>query len=293
MSAALLALLLAAAPARAAAPAKEAAPAPEAGPIQEYYEAALAYYTKGDYRRAVGKWNEVLKVDPSQKSAQTMVADARRRIEKLTRRRREKTFALIGAGRYEAARLEIQALLDQDPSDPQINALQTRLESVVKVAPELAPEGKPARTAVVGLSGYLALPQNLPLAYDALRYAVELAPGDPRWKSFLDLVLDERPELGEDAVAPGMRLIPYLQMVAVHDIYDAKYHHAVGVLGRVLALEPDDVLALKRLGSAYYSLGDRKRARAAWERALRLQPGDATLKRFLARLGAASGKQAP
>jgi Flp pilus assembly protein TadD len=78
-----------------------------------------------------------------------------------------------------------------------------------------------------------------------------------------------------------MKLLEYKQMVALHQIYDAKHFQAVGTLNDILALEPNDVLALKRLGSAYYSLGRKKQARAAWERALKLSPNDASLKKFL------------
>lgn len=296
MRLALAALVLSAAlPARAA----EGEASKDPAPLQTYYQEALDYYAKGDLRRAIGKWNEVLKVDASQKTAQSMILQARRRIEVLTEKRRKHAFQLIGEGRYEDARLEIQALLDQDPGHPQIDGLQSRLEDVEKIARSLTPKDKATRAAVLGLKGYLVFPQDLRLAYDALRYAIELDGTDARFKPFLDLVLDEKPDLAEDTVTPGMKLVPYMQMVAVHQIYDGKYYRAVATLNEVLTLEPDDVLALKRLGSAYYSLGEKKRARDAWLRALRLQPDDKTLRKFLAKVGgaaeaagAASGKQA-
>ena len=259
-------------------------PAKDPNPMQTYYQEALDYYAKGDLRRAVGKWNEVLKIDPGQKTAQSMILRARRRIEVSTEKRRIQTFALIGTGRYEGARLEIQALLDQDPGHPQIVALQDRLESVIKIAKKIEYTAKPARMAVIGLKGFLIFPQDLRLAYDGLRYAIELDPSDDRFKSFLELVLAQRPELAEDKITPGMKLMAYLQMVAVNDIYDGKYDRAIATLNEILSLEPKDVLALKRLGSAYFSLDQKKRARDSWERALRLQPNDPTLKKFLARL---------
>lgn len=276
--------LLAAAPGVARAADAEAAKDATA-PVQTYYQEALEYYAKGDLRRAIGKWNEVLRVDASQKTAQAMVLQARRRIEVLTEKRRKRTFELIGEGRYEDARLELQTLLDQDPGHPQVDGLQSRLEDVEKVAKVLSPEDKPTRVAVLGLKGFLVYPQDLRLAYDALRYAIELDGHGARFQPFLDLVLDEKPDLAEDAVTPGMKLMPYLQMVAVHDIYDGKYHRAVARLNEILTLEPDDALALKRLGSAYYSLGEKKRARDAWLRALKLQPDDKTLRKFLAKVG--------
>ena len=282
MRAAAVALLLAL---PAAASAAEAEASKDPAPVQTYYQEALDYYAKGDLRRAIGKWNEVLRVDPTQKTAQAMILQARRRIEVLTEKRRTRTFALIGEGRYEDARLELQALLDQDPGHPQVDGLQSRLEDVERVAKVLTPKDKPTRVAILGLKGFLVFPQDLRLAYDALRYAIELDGHGERFQPFLDLVLDEKPDLAEDAVTPGMKLMPYLQMVAVHDIYDGKYHRAVARLNEILTLEPDDALALKRLGSAYYSLGEKKRAKDAWTRALKLQPDDKTLRKFLAKVG--------
>lgn len=262
--------------------------APAKKPVDQYYQEALDYYAAGDFRRAVGKWNEVLKTDPDQKTAKSMILEARKKIAVLTRKRRERTAKLLEEGQYRLALLEIQALLDQDPGDPQVTTLQARLEQVIKLAPKLDPEDKPRRVAVLGLRAFLGTPADLKLAHDALRYAVELSPADARFAAFLKLFYAEHPEM-EDDVTPGMKLIEHKQMVALHQIYDAKHHQAVATLSAILALEPNDVLALKRLGSAYYSLGRKKQAHAVWSKALRLAPGDAALKKFLAKTADGTG----
>ncbi|MDX6771025.1 MAG: tetratricopeptide repeat protein [Elusimicrobiota bacterium] len=286
-----LALLLAALAARPAAAEDE--PAAAKSPIETYYQEALDYYAQGDFRRAVGKWNEVLKTDATQKTAQTMIKEARKKIAVLTRKRRERTAQLIGEGRYRSAVLEIQALLDQDPGDPQVLTLQSRLEQIIKLAPRLDPVDKPSRVAVMGLQAFLSTPAEPKRAHDALRYATELAPTDARYAGFLKLLRAEHPELDENEVTPGMKLLEWKQMIALHQIYDAKHFQAVATLNDILALEPNDVLALKRLGSAYYSLGRKKQARAAWSRALRLAPDDAALKKFLAKTGGTASSEAP
>ena len=83
-----------------------------------------------------------------------------------------------------------------------------------------------------------------------------------------------------------MKLLDYKRLVGLHHIYDGKYHLAAQVLGEVLALEPEDLTALKRLGSAYFALGRRERARSAWTDALKLAPEDPQLMKFLKKLGA-------
>ncbi len=280
-AAAALLLALAAGPAAA----QEEGAGGKPSPIETYYQEALDYYAQGDFRRAVGKWNEVLKTDASQKTAQTMIKEARKKIAVLTRKRRERTAELIREGRYRSAVLEIQALLDQDPGDPQILTLQSRLEQIIKLSPRLEPVDKAGRVAVLGLQSFLNVPAEPRRAHDALRYACELAPADARYAAFLKLLRDEHPELDENEVTPGMKLLEWKQMIALHQIYDAKHFQAVATLNDILALEPNDVLALKRLGSAYYSLGRKKQARAAWGRALKLAPDDPALKKFLAKTG--------
>lgn len=276
------ALALALSAPTAAAP---AADLPQAGKnieaVKKYYDDALKAYAAEDYRAAIIKWNEVLREDPEQKTAPEMILQARAKIAVLTRQRRRKAFDLISAGRYRDALQEIQSLLDQDPGDPQLEALRGRLEGVIRLSPSLAPADKAARAAVLGLKGYLVLPQDLRLAHNGLRYACELA-SDHRYDPYLALLLADSPELArEDAVTPGMRLLQYKHVAALNFIYDAKYTQAVSTLEEILALEPLDLLALKRLGSAYYALGSMEQAEKVWAAALARAPDDATLRHYL------------
>lgn len=262
--------------------------------IQQYYDEALQFYASGDYRMAIMKWTEIVKEDPDQRTAQTMILDARAKIALLTRKRRQGTFAYIAAGRYRQALLELQALLDQDPGDPQLESLQERLESIIRLAPQIAPEDKAARAAILGLKGFLALPPDLTLAHNALRYACELSAGENRYDKFLALLLSESPALAHnDAVTPTMKLLEYKHTVALHQIYDAKYHLAVATLGEILALEPNDLMAYKRLGSAYYSLGRMTEAKKAWSAALAIAPQDKTLRQFVEKASRAESAATP
>ncbi len=253
--------------------------------IQKYYQDALDLYAREDYRAAVIKWTAILKEDPEQRSARTMIVTARHRIAIKTKERRQRAFDFIASGQYRKALLQLQELLDQDPGDPDLEATQRRLESIIKLTPQIIPNTRASRVSVIGLKGYLALPPDLQLAHNALRYARETAPDDALYKNLLGLLYEEYPSLTTaDAVTPGMKLLEYKHYVALHQIYDAKHHQAVLTLNEILMFEPADVMALKRLGSAYYSLGRLDEARSAWTAALRLAPGDKTLEHFLAKI---------
>lgn len=272
----------------AAAPAPEA-PAEKASKntpaIKKYYAEALDLYARQDYRGAIIKWTAILKEDPDQRTAQTMILEGRKLIALKTKDHRRRAFAFIEGGYYRKALLELQGLLDQDPGDPDLEATQRRLEILVKAAPRLEPSSKAARAAVLGVKGWLALPPDLKLAHNALRYAKEAAPKEPLYDRLLALLYEEYPSLTTaDAVTPGMKLLEYKHYVALHQIYDGKHHQAILTLNEILMFEPGDVMALKRLGSAYYSLNRMDDAQAAWTAALKLAPRDKTLERFLAKI---------
>jgi tetratricopeptide (TPR) repeat protein len=278
-----LAVLLAALPPAAAAADKP--PVKNSPAIQQYYQDALDSYAHEDYREAIIKWTAILKEDPDQKSAQTMIIDARQRLVLLTAKQRKLTFDFIASGQYRKALHEHEVLIDQDPNDPELMATQRRMESVIQLAPEIAPDSRAARATILGLKGYLAFPPDLKLAHNALRYACEIAPDEALHRNLLKLLYSDYPALAAaDPVTPGMKLLEYKHYVALHQIYDAKHHLAVITLNEILALAPDDLMALKRLGSANYSLGRFDEARSAWSAAQKLAPHDKTLEHFLAKI---------
>jgi tetratricopeptide (TPR) repeat protein len=254
--------------------------------LQERYAEAFQFYTQGDYAQAITKWNEILTIDPRQKSAQQMIEEARARIAESMKQRQERLLAFIRGGQYEAAYLELQQLIENDATHPLYKTLSDRLPAISKIVPK-APEGKAWGIAVKGLGGVLGEREDVRLAHNGLRYALDLDPAEPRFQELLEWLYALKPGLSfDDVVTPGMKFMEYKRFVALHHIYDGKGHSAVQTLSETLALEPDDLISLKRLGSAYYTLGKREQAREAWTRALRLAPDDAQLKKFLGKLGA-------
>lgn len=254
--------------------------------MQEAYDQAFKLYQTGDFRKAIAKWNDILRADAGQSSAQRMIEQARVAMTEQVKAKRAKVYELIEQGQYKEALRHLQIVLDLDPTDSTSKKLENRLEQVSETLPETPAERSKAwRVAIGGLKGYLLLPQDLKLAHNGLRYAVELAPEVEQFSRLLALLRLEFPQLAvEDTVTPGMRLLEHKHLVALHHIYDARYHAAIPALREILQLEPDDVTALKRLGSAFFSLGRRAQAKEAWTKALRLAPKDPTLKEFLAKV---------
>ena len=66
--------------------------------------------------------------------------------------------------------------------------------------------------------------------------------------------------------------------------YAGKFQRALDEYKIVVSMLPDFAMGYVRLGSIYYQLGEKYKARVNWERALQLNPSNANLKLFLTRV---------
>ncbi|MDD2806056.1 MAG: tetratricopeptide repeat protein [Elusimicrobiales bacterium] len=277
---ALAALLLLCPPAFAA---KDASPSTEAEELKGYYDKAFGYYVAGDYKRAIENWDLVLKLDPKQTTARNMIEEARRKLSGSSVNLRASLTKLLNASRYADALIKVDELLGSDSTNPYYLKLRGRLKTVSEIVPSRpGSSGKAWNAAAEGVAYWLSEKEDLPFAYDALRYASELAPGE---KSFARLILaleEEAPQLKlNDSKPANTAILDHKKKVALDQIYDSKFYMAVKELEGVLRLEPNDVTALKRAGSAYLQLKEYRAARRAWQKALQLSPKDEQLPEYL------------
>ncbi len=266
-----------------AALAQQPAAKPLSQQLQQEYQEAFQFYSSGHYQKAVLKWELILEQDPQQASARAMIGRARRTIWALTRVRQRQILGLIAGGRFQQAQVALQPFLDLDPDDPRLESFRQRLQSVVEIVPTLARSDAASRAAVIAMTGYLDFVPDYQLAYDGLRYALERTRKAELYRKLEDLVISDQPQLADDEVTPGLTLIDYKQRAALNDIYDGRYSGAIKILVEIIKLEPRNVPAWERLGSAYYCLGLKAKAAVAWKEALRLSPNDPSLRQFLVR----------
>jgi tetratricopeptide (TPR) repeat protein len=255
--------------------------------VQKAYDKAFGYYKSGDYGRAIQTWDEIMRLDPEQKTARDMIREVQANIEKANAKRLAAVMLHVKNGRYRSALDGLETLLENGNRTPFASALQTQLEDISRIVPQAPDKSKAWRLTVLSIDAAVGYNQDLKLGYNGLRYAREQDPEDARIKRLLDWFLSRHPEfVNADAVTPGMTLLDYKRSLALDHMYGARYHQAIDTLLEVLALEPDDLVALKRLGSAYFSLGLRGKARGAWQHAAKLDPADPQLKKFLRKLSA-------
>ncbi len=257
--------------------------------LQQLYDTAFTHYREGNYAKALQGWQDILRLDPEQKTARDLIKEAREEIRRRNKDRLDVVYTGLQAGDYKKALGSLDSLIEADAHNPRYEALRGALDEVARIVPKAPQKSKAWRLATGALYEVLGPKENVKSAYNRLRYAKELDKSEARFARLLDWLLARRPELAlTDTVTPGMTLLEYKRYIALNHIYDGKHHLAVDVLNEVLAVEPDDLLSLKRLGSAYFSLGRAQNAREAWKKALALAPDDEQLKKFLAKLDAAA-----
>ncbi len=254
----------------------------ESAEVREYYDKAFGYYVAGDYPKAIEHWSMVLRADPKQTTAKNMIEDARKKMAGSSADLKGALNKLLEKGRYSDALMKLEELLATDQTNPFYIKLQGRLGKISALVPARPSSSKAWNAASEGISAWLGEKEDLPFAYDALRYASELAPAEKVFPRLTAALEEEAPQLKLNDTKPeNSGVLEHKKEMALHQIYDSKFYLAVKELEGVLRLEPNDITALKRAGSAYLQLKDYKQARRAWQKALGLSPGDEQLKEYL------------
>lgn len=267
----------------------QTAPAKEPTDIKAAYDKAFGFYVAGDYPRAIENWNLVLTADPKQTTARNMIEEARRKMAGSSLNQRGALNSLLQKGRYADALIKLEEMLAADQTTPYYVKLQGRLGKISPLVPAKPSSSKAWNAASEGVSAWLSEKEDLPFAYDALRYASELATAEKVFGKLTAALEEESPQLKlNDSKPENTGVLDHKKKMALDHIYDSKFYMAVKELEGVLRLEPGDVTALKRAGSAYLQLKDYRQARRAWQKALEIAPKDEQLTEYLQALDKAA-----
>ncbi|PKM92631.1 MAG: hypothetical protein CVU80_02340, partial [Elusimicrobia bacterium HGW-Elusimicrobia-4] len=183
-------------------------------------------------------------------------------------------------GMYSKSTENINRALELNPEHQVAWALKKKLEPVGAIIPEKTEATRVARITRKGITAYF---ENNPMfALNAVRYATELSPDDISLQQVFKLMSKEYPDIAsQEKSIPGLTFINKKLQQALENIYAGKYAQAIAECNTVLELEEDNTLALLRLGSAYWSIGDFEKARSVWRDALKYDPDNQQIKEFL------------
>ena len=196
----------------------------------------------------------------------------------------QKAYAAAQTGNFLVVQEQLQAALDVDPSDKNVQQLVEKFQKVVASVPSAMGNEEAAALTRKGILAYVN--GDLKNTVGALRQAYYK---DPRNEKLLSLLNKVESEAGMDKTEPpkGPELFtPVDQKVfdARQAILEGKYDIAIKKCQDILDLNPNDITALKIMGSAFFLLDDHVRARKLWTRVLEIDPSDKEIPEFLKQL---------
>ncbi|MBI4346146.1 MAG: UPF0164 family protein [Elusimicrobia bacterium] len=192
-------------------------------------------------------------------------------------------FEAFKDGNFQLAVLRLNQAFDADPSNMQVKAMLARLQTVVEFVPQ-AQGGEEIQTYVrKGAISYVD-GRDLRTSINALRYAYNKNTKDEKLLSLLNLVEKEggvaevtrRPEGPEQFTFVDQKIYDARQAV-----YDGKYDLAIRRTQDVLDLEPNNITALEIMGSSFFLMEEKAKAKAVWKKVIELDPNNKTVAEFI------------
>ncbi len=191
----------------------------------------------------------------------------------------EKATFEYRAGKYKDALATITEAERLSPNDKPIVDMKKKLASVATITP--LEEGTESGSAILKLSITHYLENDSRRAMNALRYAKDKGIARIEIDRFQRVIMAENPDLEKVSIPSGTTLVDHKLQMTLEAIYDGRYLAAVNECTDVLDLEPQNVIALTRLGSSYFAMNERDKAKQIWTKALQLDPRNDVLRKFL------------
>lgn len=117
-----------------------------------------------------------------------------------------------------------------------------------------------------------------------ITYARQKWPKDAVVGRLYGVIAREFPETASGLrILPGITIVDQLLQDALDFIRNGRFIQAISTLQRVLELEPENIPALTRMGSAYWAMELKDIARQNWEKVLELDPGNKEVIQFMKR----------
>jgi tetratricopeptide (TPR) repeat protein len=191
----------------------------------------------------------------------------------------ERGVAEYREGQYQTSLETMREAERLVPDDTAIKEVRRRLEGISSVLEAEVGAGKINTIIRLAVTRYL---ENDPKrAMNALIYASEIDKDRREIDRIRKLVETNHPEIEPVHLPAGIRIVDHKLAKGLEAIYDGRYLTAIAECTDVLDLEPNNVMALTRLGSAYYAMNEQNRALQIWTKALQLDPENDVLKKFL------------
>ncbi|MDI6641511.1 MAG: tetratricopeptide repeat protein [Elusimicrobiota bacterium] len=177
----------------------------------------------------------------------------------------------IEAGKYTNALMSLQIAINNNPDEELYHRQHKKLSRILEIVDKVEGE-EPLKVHIrKSIAAYFS--DDIKSAFNYVLYAIFKAPQETTAIKFYSSLKKQYPEIAELQVEPGTDLVNTKLNVQYITAYKNKdFQTATRLCKDVIELEPENYLAYLRLGSAYYQLGDKEKALAAWQKAIKLEP---------------------
>jgi tetratricopeptide (TPR) repeat protein len=187
------------------------------------------------------------------------------------------------SGYFSKAVEKLKAAVDADPGNMEIRNMLDKLNAAIVYVPNATSNDEIPTLIRRGIIAYVD-GKDLRSAVNLLRHAYNKNPKDDKLLSLLNMVEKEAgvSELTRRPEGPEIfTLIDQKIYDARQAIYEGKYDVALRRAQDVLDLEPNNETALEIMGSAFYLMDQKAKAKSTWEKVLEINPNNKLVKQFL------------
>lgn len=205
--------------------------------------------------------------------------------EKIARSNYLKAVAALEKGYFDKAKDLINLAINYDPQNKTYVYMLDRLDLIARIVPRSITDNKEDELVRRAVMKYMD--RRVDHTLEILRYVLSLNPSNIKVQRLIQAIKErEGIRTPEPELAKGMTLVDQKLYQSLNYFYEGKYDLAIKEAQDVLILEPNNALAYKRIGSAFYALGDTKKALQYWKKSLELDPTDENLRSFIQKVEA-------
>jgi tetratricopeptide (TPR) repeat protein len=185
-------------------------------------------------------------------------------------------------GLYRKAKKSLERCLKLGGEEEEMKKLYEQVTLLTKMLKKEALVGKEKEKELLRKSVNHYLKGEFDKAVNFLQYVLSLnAQNKSAWKILEMVSRETKEEIKPPSLEKGITLVEQKLWEALNDFYEGKYDLTIKKCQEVLELEPRNILAYKRIGSAYFAMGNREKAREYWKKGLEIDPTDEELRSFL------------
>lgn len=187
------------------------------------------------------------------------------------------------SGYFNRAMQKLRSAMDADPGNAEIRRMVARLQGAIEFVPTATGGDEVPTLTRRGIIAYVD-GKDLRSSVNVLRHAFNKDPKNDRLLSLLNMVEREAGVTELTRKPEGPEIFTYIDQRtydARQAIYDGKYDLAMKRAQDILDLEPNNEIALEIMGSAFYLMEQKEKAKVIWEKVLEINPNNRMVKNFM------------